>query len=179
MKIDKRFLKALDYILAFEGGKSDDKVDRGGRTNFGITQMVFSKWLADNELEDKSVYDILGEEVEAIYFIYWNESRAAQIEDEKVATYLFDIAVNSGCRRSSLIAQKALRTLGITLTADGIIGTVTLGLMNSEVVNKTSLLTAMVSERIKFIDKIIANDSSQKRFEKGWKRRANAVLLIK
>jgi len=176
MKTDKRFLKALDYVLTFEGGKSDDEQDRGGKTNFGITQITFSKWLAENDLEDKSVFEILGEEVEAIYSIYWNESHAALIADDKVATYLFDIAVNSGCRRSALILQKALKALGISITPDGMVGSVTLNLVASEAVNKTTLLVAMVNERVKFIDKIIANDGSQKRFEKGWLTRAKAII---
>jgi lysozyme family protein len=176
MKTDKRFLKALDYVLAFEGGKVDDEQDRGGKTNFGITQITFSKWLAENDLEDKSVFEILGEEVEAIYSIYWNESHAALIADDKVATYLFDIAVNSGCRRSGLTLQKALKALGISITPDGMVGSVTLNLVASEAVNKTTLLTAMVAERVKFIDKIIANDNSQKKFENGWKKRAMFIL---
>ena len=98
------------------------------------------------------------------------------IADDKVATYLFDIAVNSGCRRSALILQKALKGLGISITADGMVGSVTLNLVASEAVNKTTLLVAMVDERLKFIDKIIANDGSQKRFEKGWKIRAKTII---
>lgn len=37
-KYDKRFETLLNYVFEDEGGFNDDPVDRGGRTNFGITQ---------------------------------------------------------------------------------------------------------------------------------------------
>ena len=47
--------KALDFTLEFEGGRVDNPRDPGGRTNRGVTQRVFSEWLAARGLPVRSV----------------------------------------------------------------------------------------------------------------------------
>ena len=45
MKTDKRFLKALDYVLAFEGGKVDDEQDRGVKLILVLLKLHFQSGL--------------------------------------------------------------------------------------------------------------------------------------
>lgn len=172
---DQRYKKALAYILYCEGGKVDVKADRGGKTAYGITQMIYSKWLSDMELDDKDVFDITQDDIEAIYYIYWNESKAPQILDDKIATYMFDICVNSGVRRASLTLQRSLRAMGINITVDGIVGKVTLNLVNSDAIDKKILLEKMICERINFYNQIVFKDVTQKKFLKGWIARAERI----
>ena len=40
-----RFQECLKVVLQHEGGKVDNKSDRGGRTAYGITQRVYSDYL--------------------------------------------------------------------------------------------------------------------------------------
>ena len=40
---DKKFYTLLDYVVADEGGVNNHKNDRGGRTNFGITQTAMNE----------------------------------------------------------------------------------------------------------------------------------------
>ena len=41
---DKKFNTLLDYVFAEEGGFSNHKNDRGGRTNFGIAQISLDEY---------------------------------------------------------------------------------------------------------------------------------------
>ena len=179
MKYPKNFEKALKYVLENEGGYSDDPVDRGGKTMCGITEITFQKYLSENEEPTRPIKEITMDDIKAIYFIYWNESKAGLVDNVFTATYLFDICVNSGARRSALIVQKALKDLGINITVDGIVGTQTLKLINSDHINDDFLVSAMIGERIEFYNNIIKQDPKQARFKNGWIIRANKILGYK
>ena len=40
----ERFERIFDYLLRVEGGYSDDKNDKGGKTKFGITEEEARKY---------------------------------------------------------------------------------------------------------------------------------------
>lgn len=44
MNSDEMFELLLPFIFDAEGGFSNVKDDRGGKTNFGITQRIFNEW---------------------------------------------------------------------------------------------------------------------------------------
>lgn len=168
---DKRFLKMLDYILINEGGECNIKEDRGGHTNFGITQLTYDKWREDEELPKRSVSEITKDEVEYIYFVYYNESKANLIDDFGLACYLFDLTVNCGSRRAGILLQKALRACGMTLTIDGIIGNVTIKFANA--MCQPALLLNLIKQRELFYENLVKNDPKLAKFLKGWLNRAS------
>lgn len=67
------FDRCLAFVLAQEGGRVDDAADLGGRTNQGITQRTFTRWLEDRDAPSRDVFTISNEDVGDIYCdYYWN-----------------------------------------------------------------------------------------------------------
>lgn len=102
------FNTALNVTLKFEGGYSNQKNDRGGATNFGITQSTYNSWCKRNGQEPRDVRNITKEEVKEIYYKdYWVASGANKVSDPKMAIALFDSSVLHGVSGAKKIYQKS------------------------------------------------------------------------
>lgn len=109
------FKSALKFVLASEGGISNDKQDLGGLTNLGITHAEYAQYRARNNLTPQSVANISLKEASRIYKqVYWLDSGCAHLP-RRLATACFDWQVNSGRGMSTL-----QQVLGVD--ADGIPG---------------------------------------------------------
>lgn len=92
---DKKFYKLLDYVFADEGGFSNNANDRGGRTNFGVTQIALNEYRKKYKLPFKDVASITKSEAEKIYYEdYYLKSGADKQKDIRDSYILFDTAVN-------------------------------------------------------------------------------------
>ena len=92
---DKKFYTLLDYVFADEGGFSNHKNDRGGRTNFGVTQTAMNEYTRKRNLPHKDIKNITKEEAAKIYYEdYYLKSGADKQKDIRDAYILFDTAVN-------------------------------------------------------------------------------------
>lgn len=101
------FDSALNFVLAREGGLSDNPADPGGRTNHGITQHVYDAWQDRVTLPHGDVATIPMETVKAIYLDqYWTASGAEGLPDGP-ALAVFDSAVNLGVLRARTLWQEA------------------------------------------------------------------------
>jgi lysozyme family protein len=108
---------SLQYVLRREGGWSDDPEDPGGPTMCGIT-MATARRHGIRYKEDLKAMTI--KKASAIYRAdYW---RFDGILDQRVATKLFDMAVNMGLTTAVRYLQKALNVYGAELRADGQFG---------------------------------------------------------
>lgn len=86
-----RFKEFYKQLSKFEGGFSNVKGDKGGKTNFGITQATYSAYLKKNELADSDVANISKDVAEKIaYEEYYIKSGADEIADPKMAYLMFD-----------------------------------------------------------------------------------------
>lgn len=113
---DKAFELALPYTLKEEGGKSNDKHDPGGRTNFGIVQREYDKWRRGKGLPPQSVFAISEDEYREIYYTeYWMPHCASC--PAGLSLSVFDNNVNEGTFRSTVMLQRALG-----ITGDGVWG---------------------------------------------------------
>lgn len=165
------FKKALNYVLLFEGGYSNHKHDKGGATNYGITEKV----ARDNGYLG-SMKNIPIEKVEEIYFNNYYKNNNIDKLPNVLAFSVFDFAVNGGVKRASLTLQKAINKAGIKIAVDGIIGAETL-----EAINKLSLkviLKAFHDEQKAFYFRIVNNNKSQVVFLKGWLNRLNNKIKL-
>lgn len=95
----KDFEKALEFVLAREGGYVNDPDDRGGATNKGITQNTYNSWLKSHGKPAKDVKNITDAEVKEIYYKnYWLAAGCDKMTS-KFAVVCFDTAVNMGVSR--------------------------------------------------------------------------------
>lgn len=95
----KDFEKALEFVLAREGGYVNDPDDLGGATNKGITQSTYNSWLKSNGKASKDVKNITDAEVKEIYYKnYWLAAGCDKMTS-KFAVVCFDTAVNMGVSR--------------------------------------------------------------------------------
>lgn len=124
------FKKAFDHILRVEGGFVDNPNDPGGRTNLGITQANFTRWLKEKELPAVDVAEIQREEAYSIYHDeYWMEGQCYKLP-WPLACYHFDGYVNLLPRDAGRVLQKALRVGAPDLVVDGIVGPKTIRTAN-------------------------------------------------
>jgi len=174
MKEDRKlFRECLDKVMKNEGVYSNDPKDRGGMTMYGVTQKVYDEFRTGIELEVRPVTEMDGQELEDIYYSYWNTCHCSLIAYPSVAYYLFDCAVNMGSMRASKLLQKALKALGIDITIDGCIGSQTLKRMIS--IDPELLLKHFKIQREMFYRKIVEKDASQEKFLNGWLNRCKVV----
>lgn len=54
VEIDKNFERALNRLAKFEGGYVNDKDDKGGETNWGISKAVAREYGYKGEMKDLS-----------------------------------------------------------------------------------------------------------------------------
>lgn len=87
----ENFEKALEFLFPSEGGYVNNKHDRGGPTNMGITQSTLNSYRKRKGLPYKDVKNITREEAKAIYYDdYWKVSGADKISDPNMAVAMFD-----------------------------------------------------------------------------------------
>lgn len=159
------FKKAVEEVLLFEGGYSDDPVDPGGRTNYGISSKAHP--------EIKDVHDLTLEDAIQIYYKdYWVVGRVFMVQDQRLANKLMSMNVNAGIYQGTLCLQRALRAVHGDVTEDGIMGPETATAVNQA--NPAALLAAFRSECGNFYRLLIRRKPHMVKYETGWLRRAYA-----
>ena len=69
MDNDKYFNEILKILFGIEGGYVNHTLDKGGATNFGITQDTMNSWRKRNRLPSGSVKtDLTKQEAREIYY---------------------------------------------------------------------------------------------------------------
>jgi lysozyme family protein len=163
-----RFAECLNHVLKYEGGYSDNPLDRGGATNRGITQATFDEWRISNGLPRSPVVGISGQEINAIYRNrYWKPVCAEQLPAQ-LDLCVFDAAVQHGTYR----AAKWLQRVSLSIP-DGIVGPKTLEAVQAviDAHGVERVIDEYMDIRRHFYAEIIANDPKQKTFERGWAHR--------
>jgi len=156
------FDSAMEYMLANEGGHSDNPDDPGGETYMGISSVKHPE-LDVTGLSHKEAHDF--------YFSnYWKPYRAAGLPD-KVAIKYFDTLVNFGPYSAALILQYSLMDCGVGhIKADGVVGSRTVGAAYQ--VDEDLLLPAMCANQLRRYLGKITHNPKLKTFLNGWSRRA-------
>jgi lysozyme family protein len=165
------FEPALAWMLPHEGGWSNDPDDPGGATNYGVTLTTAQR----HGVPDKEALRTISmDQVANIYRQdYWVWEG---VDDQRVATKLFDLGVNLGVRSAVRLLQDGLNTLGAFLETDGRLGPQTLMAANSVAPEK--LLQVLCLEAAQHYQAIVANRPVSQKFLKGWLTRAAAVPPI-
>lgn len=164
MTEDERFQKAIAVVLAHEGGYVNNPADPGGETKFGISKRSYPNLDIKNLTRDQAV--------EIYRRNWWDRLRLGELQDTDVATKVFDLAVNMGAGTSVKLLQRALRAVGRTVTADGVMGPQTIAAVNAA--EPRALLAALRAEAAGHYRLLIAKNPKLAVFEQGWMNRAYA-----
>lgn len=158
------FGELIGPLLDREGGFVDHKSDRGGATNHGITQRIFSEWQSARAKPYRDVRSLTRAEAAEIYrALYWNPARCDDLPDSMRDIH-FDSAVNHGVRRAAILLQGAA-----CATQDGAIGEKTLHAIQA--MDRRLLRMRYIALRYRFYGDIINRDRSQLVFMAGWMNR--------
>lgn len=163
------FDTAITEVLKNEGGYVDHPLDKGGPTNYGITQKTLSDFLG-HEATKNEVQNLSMDVVRQIYKQnYWDRLSLSKLKDPVLASVLFDQAVNRGTRK---VAEQIQSSLGVKV--DGIIGPITLRAINERDSMKF-LIEFVKRSQLSYCDIVVSNPS-QVVFLKGWIQRTHGYL---
>lgn len=160
--------RLIPFILKWEGGYVNDKYDKGGATNKGITISTFRHFYGSKMTID-DLKNITDEQWEKIFLVgYWRPFRADDIKCQSIANICVDWAWASGTVTAIKQVQKVL---GVPV--DGIVGDITIDAINKS--DAEELFNRLKKARIDFVNTIVRNNPSQARFSRGWVNRINDI----
>lgn len=154
----------IDRIIMNEGGLIDHKDDRGGRTNYGITQPSWEDYCSRVGAGLSTVDQIT---VDQAREFYRERLYRAKINLLPVRFWypVADWQVNSGTHAIKHF-QRTLNTLGATLLEDGYLGNVTASVAQKH--NSKETVDRYIAERVKFYARLVRDDPTQLTFLVGW-----------
>ena len=167
------FDEIIEVVLEHEGGYVDDPDDRGGATNWGVTQAVYENFVG-YKCDKEEIKNMDEETAKEIYHEkFWKPSRADKLPAEVRETY-FDMVVNHGQGGAVKILQQACnnkRKPDNYIDVDGGIGPNTIraakNLKNWELqVERSGYYWNLVFKGSKYTQR-----TSQVKFIRGWIRR--------
>ncbi len=167
---------AIPVILAHEGGWVSNPADPGGETNYGISTLIIRREGITAEklgIDPATMFQpgylkpMKVDAAKAIYKEYfWDKFGYGRLNDQTVATKVFDCSVNCGQRRAHVLAQRACPPL----VTDGILGPASVAAINA--LDPKRFVTQMAEEMKKYYATIIVANPKLKVFEKNWMHRA-------
>ena len=186
------FNDAYTITSAHEGGYVNDPIDRGGETYRGIARVHHPEWSGWKRIDaqrGKAGFPnsldrdrALQNNVKSFYKkAYWDRFNGDQLPDQLLANEMYDTAVNMGVRRAVRFLQSSLNLLNRDqrdyqdLIVDGWFGGKTLAalhtLLNMDRGSDALVKMMNIQQGARYVE-IMAGDSSQERFARGWIKRA-------
>jgi lysozyme family protein len=162
----------IDDVIRREGGFVDHPQDRGGPTNFGITQATLSRHLGRPASVDE-VRQLSRNLAREIYRRAYFEGPGIGRLPGRVQPFVFDAAVNHGPGQAIRFVQRVCNAAGFgPLTVDGACGPLTERVAAAaDRVMGDWLLAALVEERRNFYLALVARRPEQRVFLNGWLNR--------
>ena len=160
------FARAVERVLAAEGGYSHNPADPGGETRFGISK---------REYPHIDISTLTREAAIAIYFRDWWQRGCYSDLPGPIGAKLFDLAVNIGPQPAAHCLQRALRACGRRVDEDGLIGAQTRAA--APAANQMALMAALRAVPAGYYRTLAANERARSghcEFLEGWLNRAYA-----
>lgn len=179
------FKLAILTVLRHEGGLVNDSADPGGITNYGIS-LRYLRGLAqqnpdlltlydvnsDGQIDSTDIRSMTQQEATEIYKTqWWDKNNYGLINDQALATKIFDLAVNVGNVTANKFLQKAVNQVNgnSALLIDGIIGPQTIAFINK--LDPVALLTSVRAFASDYYQMLAAKNPTLNKFLKGWLNR--------
>jgi hypothetical protein len=162
------FGTTMDLMLNLEGKKTDDPRDRGGRTNFGVTQGTYNKWRDSKNLPRQDVFKITKDEAMQLYKKnFWGIIGGDKLP-QKTAMALMSFALTDGPEDSVRLVQRMLK-----IPVTGYMGPATLAKINKlvEKYGDEGFANKVLNRQIIRYK----NDEQAHIYGRGWVNRANKV----
>lgn len=160
------FLQAYEAMIRDEGGYKLHTVegDRGGMTYAGIARNFNPGWLGWEYIDrdETPPTDLVRVWYRANY---WFPIRGDEIKDQRIASSIFNFAVNSSAPGRPTVAVK-LAQLVVGTTPDGALGPRTVEALNAFDPDKFVMAYALA--KIARYRDIVTRDRSQSKFLLGW-----------
>ena len=172
-----KFNSVIGNSFDFEGGYSNNKYDRGGETNYGITKIFmeqYKKALPGGKV--KPIKEITKEDAYNMYNAMWNQHNLGYLKDKSIAVLLNDYMINSNEWEVAKRVQEILNKKGHAIKVDRIIGPKTI-----EAINKTDrnwLIEEILIDRYKNYREQVKLRPTQETFYKGWINRLNKIAEL-
>ena len=160
----------LDDLIRREGGYVDDPADRGGPTNYGITQRTLRAWRGQ-VVTAADVRRLTRGEARAIYRRRYVDAPGFATLPDPLRAQVIDNAVLSGPRQAVKDVQRAIG--GVTV--DGQLGPQTRAALTQRGV--AVVHAQLIQVRAARIGRIVQRDPTQARFLAGWLTRITAFAL--
>lgn len=163
----------VPFLLKWEGGIANDKDDKGGLTNKGITYDAY-KNLCSIVYKVKPSLDhfhsLSDDEVALMVQWYWNQAtNGNQITSQRVAESITTWRWGSGTLGLKWFQTMLNKEYNAGLIVDGVIGKRTAQFINS--LDEVNLFRNAIKYRRNRFYAIVENDKSQGKFLKGWLNR--------
>lgn len=171
------FNYAIGIILKHEGGLSDNPHDPGGLTNWGITipfltDAMCQKYFGHGAPATRE--DIRNMPRDLAIQIYreqiWDPNRYGEINENMVATKIFDCNVNMGEKWGETFAQQSANRLGQSLAVDGQIGPKSIAAINA--CEPRAFLKEYCQQMKERYEGLVLHNPNLAVFLKGWLIRA-------
>jgi len=163
---------SMPYVLQNEGGYT---VDDGGPTNFGIVEQDLATYrgIPVSTITAEDIKNLTVAEATAIYAKeYWQPMGLSAVNDQSIATAIFDAGVNMGIGTGARLAQRV-----VGATGDGIIGPNTLLAINTW--TRANFIPPFANAVLTHYQGIVASDPGKySRYFPGWSARAKRLLTL-
>lgn len=175
------FNSAIEIVLKHEGGFVNDPRDSGGATNYGISLRFYRQVKPNATVAD--IRNLTKDDAKQVYYqTWWIPNKFGDINDQTIATKIFDLAINMGSSQAFKITQRAINsTSNSNLVVDGVFGAKSLAAINQYTTTEQQqkLITAISDQAWKFYQQVIANNPKNSAFSKGWFNRAYSIGVAK
>jgi len=160
-------------ILSSEGtAYENDPTDNGGCTKFGLVLDDVKQFTRDTIKNCEDVKKLTKDDAQMMYKkLYWDYFMADSINNQSLAEYIVDGAINQG---KPTITKYVQQIVGVTV--DGLFGNKTLAAINSH--NPQDLFNQLKALRTDKYNRIVLKDPSQSKFINGWMNRVNSIKYI-
>lgn len=166
------FDTAMSVVLNHEGGFINNPDDKGGPTNFGITEPALATYKG-MIVSPQDIINLTKDEAVLIYKQeYWDKMKLDQLKSTALSTIIMDLAVLRGVPTVVRDLQHIL-----ALPMDGIMGPQTINTVNFSIVPRFIGLQLIKMSQMSF-STICQREVSQLEFLPNWLSRTGDLLNV-
>jgi lysozyme family protein len=167
---------AMPYLIKNEGGYTDKPVP----TNWGIEPVDLALYLGApvSSISADDIRTLSLATATAIYLEqFWNPMNLNLINDQNVATCIFDTGVNRGISVGAIYAQKICQAWGNSkVIMDGKLGPITADGVNR--IARSAFIRGYEQLVWAGYEAILAHNPQDAIYRDGWERRAERLLTL-